>query len=316
MLRSSTSAQISLKPPSNCPLRLAPLAPWPPRIANTPVALTRWLKQLSKSPQHAVIHFVCESTGGCERALVRACHQAGLAISVLNAQRVRQFAKAQGRLAKTDKIDARLLRQFGERLTPAADEPLEPLLAQLAVHSARRTQLIEMRTAEKNRARRADPVLAGSYRTIIAALNRQIASCEALLAQVVKSCARLRAKLAALAAVKGMGITSATALLAALPELGRLSKNQAAALAGLAPFNRDSGLLRGHRHIQGGRQPVRQALYMAALVASRHNPVIKTFYQRLRSNGKPPKVALTAAMRKLLIWHLNSLLKNPLPPAT
>jgi transposase len=287
------------------------LTPWPPRIANTQVALSRWLKLLSKSPQNATIHFVCESTGGCERALVAACHQAGLAVSVLNARHVRHFAQAQGRHAKTDQIDAALLRQYGETFAPAADEPLEPLLVQLAAHSARRTQLIAMRTAEKNRARRADPILADSFRTSIGFLDRQIASIDANLARLVSSCARLRAKLKALVSVKGMGTTSATALLAALPELGRLSKNQAAALAGLAPFNHDSGLLRGQRHIRGGRQTVRQALYMAALVASRHNPVIKTFYQRLLSNGKAPKLALTAAMRKLLI-HLNSLLKLPL----
>ena len=130
------------------------------------------------------------------------------------------------------------------------------------------------------------------------------------MAKLVTQSSWLRAKVAALSAVKGVGVLSATTLLAALPELGSLSKNQAASLAGLAPFNRDSGAFRGQRHIHGGRLPVRHALYMPALVAARSNPVIKSFYDRLRLNGKPAKLALTASMRKLLV-HLNSLLKSP-----
>lgn len=290
----------------------APLPGLPASIANSKAALVKLLKLLAKRYPASQLHVICEATGGCERHLVSVCHRAGLPISVVNPRQVRDLARAQGRLAKTDKIDARLLSDFGELLTPAPTVAREPALAQLAAYCTRRRQLIVQRTAEKNRLRRADPILAGSYRTMIASINRQISAVETGLARILSSSARLQAKLAALTQVKGVGVTSATALLAALPELGTLSKTQAAALAGLAPFNHDSGLLRGQRHIRGGRLHVREALYMAALVASRHNPVIQAFYQRLLANGKPPKLALTAAMRKLLL-HLNSLLKQPLP---
>jgi transposase len=285
------------------------MAGLPARIANTKTGIRRLLETLAGRDR---VQILCEATGGCERALVAACHQSGVAISVLNPRQVRDFARAKGQLAKTDKIDARILCQYGRAFHPAAATPLEPSLQKLAIYSARRRQLIALRTAEKNRTCRCDPLLAASHRAILRALDKQIATIDAALARTVASCARLRSKIAALTTAKGMGPISATSLLAALPELGTLSRNQASALAGLAPFNRDSGLFRGQRHIHGGRLPVRSALYMPALVASRHNPVIKAFYDRLRSAGKPPKLALTAAMRKLLI-HLNSLLKSPLP---
>jgi len=285
------------------------IAGLPARIANTKTGLGRLLKMLSPAGS---VQIVCEATGGCERLLVAACHEAGVAISVINPRCVRDFARAKGQLAKTDQIDARILREYGRMMQPAADSAIEPGLQKLAAYSTRRRQLIALRSAEKNRTLRSGPLLAASHRAILRALDKQIAAIDASLARTVASCARLRAKITALTSVNGVGTTSATALLAALPELGTLSKNQAASLAGLAPFNRDSGLYRGQRHIHGGRLSVRNSLYMAALVASRHNPVIKSFYQRLRSNGKPPKLALTASMRKLLI-HLNSLLKS-LPP--
>lgn len=278
----------------------------PTRIANTKTGLARLFKMLNPT---AAVQMVCEATGGCERLLVAACHEAGVPVSVLNPRQVRDFARAKGQLAKTDAIDARILCEYGRMMQPAADSALEPGLQKLAVYSTRRRQLIALRSAEKNRTLRSDPLLASSHRALLRVLDKQIAAIGAALARTVASCARLRAKIAAMTAVKGVGSTSATALLAALPELGTLSKNQAASLAGLAPFNRDSGLHRGQRHIHGGRLPARSALYMAALVASRHNPFINAFYSRLLSNGKPPKLALTASMRKLLI-HLNSLLKH------
>jgi len=289
-----------------------PIDGLPAQVPNTEAGLRRLLKTLCKGPR---VHLVCEATGGCERLLLRLCHAAGLPVSVLNPRQVRDFARAKGKLAKTDRIDARILQDYGRTMQPAPSVAPAPELQKLAIWSARRRQLIDMRNAEKNRLLRADSTLAASYRGIIATLDRQIATIDTVMAQIVSSCARLRAQIEALCAVKGLGVLSSTALLAALPELGSLSKNQAAALAGLAPFNRDSGLYRGQRHISGGRASVRCALYMSALVASRFNPVIKAFYDRLRSMGKPPKLALIAAMRKLLI-HLNSLLKpfsTPLP---
>lgn len=288
-----------------------PLPNLPSRIANTSSAVTRLLKLLQARLPDA--HVLCEATGGCERLLQKAAHQANISISVLNPRQVRDFARAKGQLAKTDRIDARLLSLYGSALRPRPDRPADPACEKLTVLITRRRQLVDLCTAESHRARRADSSVAASHRAVLAVLKRQISAFERSIAQFVASCPSLRHKVATLCSVSGVGTLSACALLAALPELGSLSKNQAAALAGLAPFNRDSGSFRGHRHIAGGRLPARAALYMAALVASRHNPIIKAFYLRLRSNGKPPKLALTASMRKLLI-HLNSLLKSsPLP---
>jgi transposase len=282
-----------------------PLHGLPPRIPNDKKAIARLLKKLRSV---AGIHIVCEATGGCEKELLRACHHSAIPISVLNPRQVRDFARARGRLAKTDQIDAHTLADFGATMRPHATSPVEPAVQKLAALSTRRRQLVAFRSAEKNRSLRADPALAASLRACIAFLNRQIACLDRDMAALANSCARLRARLRALTEVQGMGTSSALALLAALPELGSLSKTQVAALAGLAPFNRDSGSYRGERHIHGGRTPVRDALYMPALVASRHNPFIRAFYSRLCSLGKPPKLALTASMRKLLI-HLNSRLK-------
>jgi len=279
----------------------------PTRIPNTQSALKKLLSRLRDQGE---VHLICEATGGCERLLVSACHQANIAISVLNPRQVRDFARAKGQLAKTDAIDARILCLFGRTFAPPPSQPLDPSQIKLAALTARRRQLLTLRTAENNRLLRADPLLASSYRSLLRTIDRQIKLIDAALARTVASCPRLHAKVSLLSTVKGLGPTSATALIASLPELGSLSKNQAAALAGLAPFNRDSGRFRGQRTILGGRLHVRSALYMPALVASQHNPVIKAFYLRLLSNGKPPKLALTASMRKLLI-HLNSLLKYP-----
>lgn len=212
------------------------IAGLPARIANTKAGLRALLKVLRRHP--GPVQVICEATGGCERLLVAACHEAGVAISVLNPRQVRDFARAKGQLAKTDQIDAAILCAYGRSFQPQASAPLEPSLQKLAAYSTRRRQLIAMRSAEKNRTYRADPVLAASHRAILRAIDAQIIAIDAALARIVASCARLRAKLASLTAVKGVGPTSAIALLAAMPELGTLSKNQAASLAGLAPFNR------------------------------------------------------------------------------
>lgn len=282
-----------------------PIPGLPQRVENTPAALSRLLQRLSRHPH---LHFICEATGGCERLLVRLAHAAGLAITVLNPRRLRGFAHAHGQLAKTDPIDARMLYEFGSRMKPAPDTPTDPAFLQLAALVTRRRQILDLRTMEANRSLRADRSLAPSFRATLALFDRQIAALEKAISALVASSPLLTDKVARLSSVKGVGSLSASALLAALPELGSLSKNRISCLAGLAPFAWDSGTFRGQRHIKGGRSAARNALYMAALVASRHNPVIKAFYDRLRSNGKPAKVALTAAMRKLLI-HLNSLLR-------
>lgn len=283
----------------------------PAQVPNTKVALSRFLKRLIKRFPSA--HIICEASGACERLLVDACHDAAVPISAINGARIRDFARATGQLAKTDALDARIMANFGAALHPPASRPKDPIFRKLAALSSRRSQLIAQRTAEQNRLRRAEPYVRESLSRSLRFTNKEIASIDLQLSETVASCPVLQSKVASLTSTKGVGPTSAIALLAALPELGSFSKNQAASLAGLAPFNRDSGLYRGQRHIHGGRIAARSALFMPALVASRHNPILKSFYNRLRHNGKPAKVALTATMRKLLI-HLNSSLKS-FPPA-
>ena len=282
----------------------------PKRIAYTRSLLSTLLKKLRRQGDGRV---VCESSGRCEALLVELCHKLGVPIYVVNAERARQFAKSQGLLAKTDAIDARMLCLYS-RATPKLRPtvPLEPQVRQLNALSTRRRQLIALRVAEQNRLPRADPIARISIRECVRFLSRQIAKIDAQLVATIKACPALRAKVDVLIKVKGVGATTAMALLATMPELGSLSRTRASSLAGLAPFPDDSGKRKGQRRIHGGRVSVRLALYMSALVAAHNNPVLKPFYVRLRALGKPAKVALTAVMRKLLL-HLNSLLKKPIP---
>jgi transposase len=277
-------------------------------IANTAAGFRLLLKCLARAGSPVLV--VCEATGPYHKAFVAALHQARIAVSVVNPRLPRDFARARNRLAKTDAIDASVLADFGRTMRPAPTPPPDPALVLLDELVTRRAQLVEDRARERNRLQQTTrPELLASLRLHLRHLDGQIEKLAARIAGLIESTPPLRAKVARLVAVKGVGALTASALLAALPELGGLSKNQAAALAGLAPFNRDSGSLRGTRTIHGGRIAVRTALFMAALSASRTNPILKAFYQRLRAAGKAHKVALVAVMRKLLI-HLNSLLKN------
>ena len=283
----------------------------PDAITNDAAGHRALLGRLRRSP--AAVHVVCEATGPYHRAFVAALHEAAVPVSVVNPRLVRDFARARNRLAKTDAIDAATLADFGRTLQPAPTPKPDALALRLAELVGRRAELVEDRARETNRlelTRSAD--IAASLRRHLRHLSSQIEKLEALIAELVKTSAPLRAKVQRLVEVQGVGLLTAAALLAALPELGTLGKNQITALAGLAPFNRDSGLLRGTRSITGGRRAARQALYMAAFSATRCNKVLRPFYQRLRAAGKPFKVALVAVMRKLLI-HLNSLLKNLIP---
>jgi transposase len=286
----------------------------PASIANTPAGFKALLKIVARSP--SPIHVVCEATGPYHKAFVAALHDAGIAVSVVNPRRSRDFARSCGLLAKTDKIDARMLADYGRRMQPAPTAPPEARMTLLDDLVTRRAQLVEDRAREKTRLQQTTNAEAlASLKLHLRHLDGQIEKLLARIAEVVQSAPALRAKVARLVEVQGVGTLTASALLAALPELGTLSKNQVTALAGLAPFNRDSGALRGARSIRGGRFDVRIALYMAALSATRCNPILKAVYQRLRANGKAHKLALTAVMRKLLI-HLNSLLKClPCSPA-
>ena len=256
-------------------------------------------------------HVVCEGTGGYERAVVAALQEAEVAASVHNAARVRAFARAQGRLAKTDTLDATVLSDFGAAMQPAADVPPTESEAALAALVIRRDQLKEMVALE---ARREEHHLHPGVKKEAALLQKQLAAhLEKIATQIndlLAAAAEIKARVERLTEVAGVGVVSAYSLLAYLPELGQLSRGAIAALAGVAPMNADSGPIRGQRHIRGGRAPARKALYMAALCSTLHNPVIKTYYKSLRAKGKPAKVALTAVMRKLLL-HLNSCLKTP-----
>jgi transposase len=272
------------------------------------------LKILARSP--SPVHVVCEATGPYHKAFVAALHQAGVVVSVVNPRLPRDFARSRGQLAKTDKIDARLLADFGATLRPAPTPQPEAHMILLDELVTRRAQLVEDRAREKVRLQQTTCVEAlASLRLHMRHLDGQIEKLLARIAEVVEASPALSAKVARLVEVQGVATLTASALLAALPELGTLSKNEVTALAGLAPFNRDSGAFRGTRSIRGGRGQVRRALYMAALSASRSNPILKAVYQRLRTAGKAHKVALVAIMRKLLV-HLNSLLKSlPSSPA-
>jgi transposase len=241
--------------------------------------------------------------------LAAALAAADIPVAVVNPRQVRDFAKALGTLAKTDRLDARALALFGEGIRPEA-RPLPDAQAQeLAALLARRRQLIEMLTAEKNRLRMALPRVRPQIEAHIQWLRGQRDGLDRDLTDLLRSSPVWREQEELLRSVPGVGPNLVLTLVADLPELGRLNRKQIAALVGVAPLNRDSGTLRGKRTVWGGRAPVRAALYMAALVASRFNPVIRAFYQRLCATAKPKKVALTACMRKMLTI-LNAMLKH------
>ena len=267
-------------------------------------ALTKWVKQ---SP--LAVHLICEASGGYERGLLDAAQQNGIKVSLVQANRVRQYARAAGILAKTDKVDARVLCAFGSTMQPEPRTPLSAQQKQLRELETQRRHLSRMLVAEQNRlAQLNDKELQCLTRSLLATLKRQMAAIDARIGVLIAQDQSLKEKAQKLTAIAGVGTRTAVLLLAQIPELGTLNRAQAAALAGLAPFNRDSGTLRGKRTIFGGRRALRCGLYMAALVAARHNLILRNFYQRLRSKGKPHKVALTAVMRKLLL-ALNHTLK-------
>lgn len=266
---------------------------------------------LARLPSLGAVHVICEATGGYERALVLALHQAGIAVSVINPRQVRDFARACGRLAKTDAIDAAVLRDYGEKLRPPADSPPAEGEEEFAELVRARQELVALITDEINRREHARlPALVKLSHARQKQLGKQLAALDALLDAHVTAHAELMAKAQRLQQVAGVGRVSALTVLALLPELGKIGDAQASALVGVAPLNHDSGQFRGQRHIHGGRAAVRRVLYMAALAATQHNAILKAFYLRLREKGKPAKVALTAVMRKLTVL-MNRLLKNP-----
>jgi len=276
------------------------------RVAHDPDGITALVERLTSLAPALV---VLEATGGLEMPLAGELLDAALPVAVVNPRQVRDFARAMGKLAKTDTLDAQVLARFGEGVKPQPRPLPDAQTQELKALVVRRRQLVEMTTAEKNRLRRAAPRLRPQLQEHIDWLKRQSQELDKALGELIRSSPAWRAKEKLLDSVPGVGPVLCTTLLAQLPELGDLSRRQVCALVGVAPFNRDSGTLRGRRTVWGGRSQVRAALYMGTLVASRFNPVIKAFYQRLCAAGKAKKVALTACMRKLLTI-LNSMLKH------
>lgn len=290
-------------------LDLAILGQRPLRYPNTTEGRNALLATLRKAA--GPVQVICEPSGGYERSLLEDLWTAKQAVSLVNATRVRAFARARGLLAKTDEIDAAVLRAYGERLTPAAMTAPSPLRERLAALVQRREQLVEILATEQQRLHQSrNDSVQKMGRQLAKVLENQIAQLDEMVAELIASDDTLRRHHNRLQQVQGVGPVTSATLLAQLPELGELADKQIGALAGLVPYNRDSGQQRGRRVIHGGRVQVRRVLYMAALTATRYNPILKRFYQRLLAAGKPKKLALTAVMRKL-VTLLNHLLKNP-----
>ena len=253
---------------------------------------------------------VMESTGGYELTLAGSLCSEGFAVSVVNPRRIRDFAKACGQLAKTDKIDARIIAKYAAVLEPMPTQIIRDNSRKLKALVARRNQLIEMRTAENNRMEHAiDKEIQKSIEVIIRYIDRQIESIDQKIGGQIAGMPELMQKVDKLNTVPGIGKTTASMLVAELPELGMLNRRQIAALVGVAPINRDSGQFKGKRMTGSGRGHIRSRLFMPTLVAVRHNPAVKAYYDRLIMQGKPKMVAVIAAMRKLLVM-MNCMLKN------
>ena len=252
---------------------------------------------------------VLEATGGMELALAGELAASNLTIAVVNPRHVRDFARAAGKLAKTDALDAHVLAHFAEAMRPDSRPLPDAASQELRALVARRRQLVEMITAEKNRLRTAARRIRPKVQDHIRWLENSLKDLDRDMEDFMRSSPMWRDKDQLLRSTPGVGPVLSMTLLSDLPELGELSRGEIAALVGVAPFNRDSGALRGKRTVWGGRRQVRAALYMATLVATRYNPVLRDFYQRLCDAGKPKKVALTACMRKLLTI-LNVMVKH------
>lgn len=279
------------------------------RCPNHPTAFAGLVTEL-QALQPARI--VLEATGKLEAPLAAALLAAGLPVAIVNPRQVRDFAKATGRLAKTDRLDATILAHFGEALQPPTRPLPAPERSHLSALLARRRQLLEMLTAEQNRLATADPAVTERLTTHITWLQVEVDDLELELQRRLQASPAWQAEAALLRSVPCVGVVTAQTLLADLPELGQLNRKQIACLVGVAPLNRDSGQQRGKRFVWGGRAAVRTTLYMATLVGVRCNPVLKAFYARLLRAGKPKKVALIACMHKLLTI-LNSMMKTKTP---
>jgi transposase len=276
------------------------------RFDNTEAGRTLAIQTLLKLRPTLI---VVEATGGYETPLVAAIAVSGLSVAVINPRQGRDFAKAIGVLAKTDRVDAQVLARFAQAVRPEARPQRSAETTELAALLTRRRQIIEMITAENNRLHMAVPLVAKEIRKHVAWLEKCLKVTDSDLDGMIRQSHTWQHKVELMTTVPGMGRVTAIALLAQLPELGGLGTREISGLVGVCPYSRDSGSMRSRRTIWGGRSSVRAALYMAALVGSRHNPILKAFYERLVASGKPKKVALVACMRKLLVI-LNAMMKH------
>lgn len=276
------------------------------QVANEERAIRALVSRLSR---YRLARIVIEATGRLEQPFVRAALAKGLPVVVVSPLKIRRYAGAIGQLAKTDAIDARLIAQFAAAVKPVAHAPTDPQARKIKDLMVRRRQLTDIRTMEKNRQQVMPAELHESIDTIIEIVNQQLRALDRRLDKAVDEHRLWRHKRELLTSMPGIGNTVAYTLLGDLPELGTLSRKQIAALTGVAPFNRDSGRLRGKRRIRGGRASSRTALFLAAMSAVRFNPDIKRFYDRLVKSGKHRKVALTACIRKV-VTALNAMLRD------
>ncbi len=276
------------------------------KVNNDKTGIKELVKTLSKQSVELI---VLEATGGYEKTVARELEQAQFPVSVVNPRQARDFAKALGQLAKTDKVDSRMLALFANKIEPTV-RPLKTLKQQdLADLKTRRRQLVDMITMEKNRLDKVSSSIRKGIEKVIKFLQKELQTMDEKLSQVIEEDPDLSKKSELLRSIKGVGPVLSATLLADLPELGTLTHKKISALVGVAPFNRDSGTFVGGRTIWGGRGSVRTSLYMAALAAAKYNPQIKIFYDRLCKAGKAKKVVLTACMHKLLII-MNAILKS------
>lgn len=285
----------------------------PTAIANTKTGISKIISKLKKCDDP---HLVFEATGGYEKLLLVLLQGEGIKASRITPSLARNFAKAKGLLAKTDSIDAQILTDYGIQFNPRETAPLDPILEEIQSLIKYRRHLNDELHRERMHLEHLLPKsVEPMVKSRMKSLQKQVDKVTSMMIALKVKSPSLDQAVELLTATKGVGDNSALSLLVAMPELGKISNKEAASLAGLAPFNRDSGKMRGQRKIFGGRREIRQALYMAALVGSRYNDVLKDFYQRLLAKGKPKKLALVAVMRKLLCY-LNSLMKNHLQSQT
>lgn len=277
------------------------------RFEYNAAGVQRCVKDLSKREPKLI---VMEATGGYELTLASELQAASLAVAIVNPRQIRDFAKAVGRLAKTDKIDAAVIRQFAASLKPRARARIDENSLRIRALVARRRQLVAMRTAEGNRLEHVqDKSVAQSIKAVVRTIEREIEKVERHISEQIEHDPQLKARLQLIQSVPGIGEVTASMLISELPELGCLNRRQIAALVGVAPINRDSGTFRGKRMTGGGRREVRSRLYMPTLVAIQHNAAIRRFYLRMLGEGKAKMTGVVAAMRKL-ITTLNTMVAN------